>query len=128
MIIPSSYQNFSIFRGNPFLKEQSDTKTRPDIIVNRGYFYRQKPCENSGKPEPATSPVIPHFPHPPDFRGHNFGKMRNRAGIIQRFPTGTVEAGYSSVAVTKSRIGCGLGRGRHRPGDIPASCSFLQLL
>ena len=47
--------------------------------------------------------------------------MRNRAGIIQRFPTGTDEVEYSNVTKTESRMGCGLGRGGHRPGDIPAS-------
>jgi hypothetical protein len=31
-----------------------------------GLFLSSKtPFENSGTPEPATSPVIPHFPHPP---------------------------------------------------------------
>jgi hypothetical protein len=45
--------------------------------------------------------------------------MRNRAGIIQRFPTGTDEVEYSNVTKTESRMGCGFGRGGHRPGDIP---------
>ncbi len=47
--------------------------------------------------------------------------MRNRTGIIQRFPTGTDEVEYSNVTKTKSRMGCGLGRGGDLPGDIPAS-------
>ena len=47
--------------------------------------------------------------------------MRNRAGIIQRFPMGTDEVEYSNVKKTESRMGCGLGRDGHRPGDIPAS-------
>jgi len=47
--------------------------------------------------------------------------MRNRAGIIQRFPKGTDEVEYSNVTKTESRMGCGLGHGGHRPGDIPAS-------
>ncbi len=42
--------------------------------------------------------------------------MRNRAGIIQRFPLGTDEVEYSNVTKTESRMGCGLGRGGHRPG------------
>jgi len=46
--------------------------------------------------------------------------MRNRAGIIQRFPTGTDEVEYSDVTETESRRGCGLGRSGHRQGDIPA--------
>jgi hypothetical protein len=47
--------------------------------------------------------------------------MRNRAGIIQRFPMGTDEVEFSNVTKTESGMGCVLGRGGHRPGDIPAS-------
>jgi hypothetical protein len=47
--------------------------------------------------------------------------MRNRAGIIQRFPTGTDEGEYSNVTKTESRMGCGLGCGGHQPREIPAS-------
>ena len=36
--------------------------------------------------------------------------MRNRAGVILRFQTGTVEVEYSNVTVTESGIGCCLGR------------------
>jgi len=31
------------------------------------------------------------------------------------------EVGFSNVTKTESRMGCGLGRFGHRPGDIPAS-------
>jgi len=49
--------------------------------------------------------------------------MRNRAGIIQRFPTGTDEVGYGNVTKTKqqdgmwfgTRAGTGLGRFQHPP-------------
>jgi hypothetical protein len=34
---------------------------------------------------------------------------------------GKNEVEYSNVTKTESRMGCGLGRGGHRPGDIPAS-------
>ena len=44
--------------------------------------------------------------------------MRNRAGIIQRFPTGTDEVEYSNGTKTESKMGCGLGCGGHRQGDI----------
>jgi hypothetical protein len=118
MIEPSSFLNDLIFMENPVLMKQSHKKTRLDVIVIRGYFLLSKtPCENSCTPEPAMSPVIPHFPHPPNFRGHNFRKMRNRAGIIQRFPTGTDEVEYSNVTVTESKDGmwfgtrAGTGRG-----------------
>jgi hypothetical protein len=47
--------------------------------------------------------------------------MRNRVGIIQRFPTGTDEVENSDVAKTESRRGCGLGLRGHRLGEIPAS-------
>jgi hypothetical protein len=47
--------------------------------------------------------------------------MRNRVGIIQRFPTGTDEVEYSNVTKTESRMGCVGDTGGHRPGDIPAS-------
>lgn len=48
----------------------------------------KKPCENSATSKPAPGPVVPLFPHLPDFEGHNSEKMRNWAGIIQRLPTG----------------------------------------
>src|SRR5665647_318652 len=51
-------------------------------------------------------------PTPRIFRGHNFRKMRNRAGIIERFLTGTYEVEYSNVTKTKKQEGCGLGLGR----------------
>jgi len=81
------------FHGKSCFNGAISPKTRPDVIVIRGCFTAKNPCENPGTPEPATSPVIPHFPHPADFRGHNFKKMRNRAGMIQRSPTGTDEVG-----------------------------------
>jgi len=34
---------------------------------------------------------------------------------------GTDEVEYSNVTETEHRMGCGLGRGGHWPGDIPAS-------
>ncbi len=41
----------------------------------RGWLPRpETPCGNSGTSGPATGPVIPLFPQPPDFRGHNSQK------------------------------------------------------
>jgi hypothetical protein len=96
-----------------------------DVIVIWGFFLPSKThVRILVHPEPVTSPVVPHFPHRPNFRGHNFRKTRNRAGIIQRFPTGTDEVEYSNVTETESKMGCGLGySGHRRPGDIPASPS-----
>ena len=47
--------------------------------------------------------------------------MRNRAGIIQRIPTGMEEVEYDYVTKTESRMGYGFGPDGHRPEDIPAS-------
>jgi hypothetical protein len=49
--------------------------------------------------------------------------MRNRAGIIQWFPTGTDEVAFSGVTTNESRMVWGLGYGKNRPGNIPASPS-----
>ncbi len=48
--------------------------------------------------------------------------MRNRAGIIQRYPTGTDEVGYSNVTKTK-KAGWDVvwDAAGTVPGDIPAS-------
>lgn len=109
-------------RRNPGLTEQSHRKPGRMFLSSGAVLPSKNPCEISGTPEPATSPVIPHFPHPPNFRGHNFGKMRNRAGIIQRSPTGTDEVGYSNVTKTK-KVGWDVvwDAGGHRSGDTPAS-------
>ena len=107
---------------NPVLKEKSDRRPVRMLLSSGAIFTVKNPCENSGTTEAATSPVIPHFPHPPNFRGHNSEKTRNRAGIIQRFPTGTDAVEYSRVTETERRMGCGLGGTRHRRrGIFPAS-------
>jgi len=61
------------------------------------------------------------FPLPPGFQRSLFGKMRNRAGIAQRCPTGTDEVEYSSVIKTESGRGWGLGRSWYGQGDVSAS-------
>ena len=38
------------------------------------FTVKKNPCGDSGTSEPATNPVVPHFPRPPDFRGHNSEK------------------------------------------------------
>jgi len=47
-----------------FLKGVISPKTRPDVIVRWSNFHGQKPLRNSRTSEPATSPVVPHFPRP----------------------------------------------------------------
>ena len=48
-------------------------------------------------------------------------KNAERAGIIQRCPTGMDEVEYSDVTKTESGRGCGLGRDGYRQGDVVAS-------
>jgi hypothetical protein len=48
--------------------------------------------------------------------------MRNRAGITERFPTGTDEVVYSNVTKTECGRGCGLGSGRVPVGGY--ACLF----
>jgi len=49
------------------------------------------------------SPVVPHFPRFPNFRGHNSEKMRNQTGITERLQTGTDEVVFGNVTNTESR-------------------------
>jgi len=108
--------------GTPVLMEQSHRRPGRMLLSFEAILPSKTLYENSGTPEPAASPVEPHFPHPTDFRGHNSGKMRNRAGIIQQSPTGTDEVGYSNVTKAKKQEGMCFGmRAGIRPGDIPAS-------
>jgi hypothetical protein len=75
-----------IFMGNPVLKEQSRGRLGRMLLSSGATFSRQKtPCENSGKLEPATSPVIPHFPHLPNFRGHNSEKYGTGPELFNDF-------------------------------------------
>jgi hypothetical protein len=122
MISPEQFN--AVFMGNPVFKSVISPKTRPDGIVGLSGLSRSKnPCGSSGTSEPAASPVVPLFPRPPEFRGHNFRKMRNRAGIIKRSPAGTDEVIFSNVMMTGSRRGCGLGRGRGAAGGY--ACLLL---
>lgn len=96
------------------------------MIFNWSHFFSetvtnynlQTPQVNSSTSEPAMGPVVPLFPHLPNFRGHNSGKRGNRAGIIERYPVGTNEVIFSSVTRTKNKGGWGLRCGRDRPWGI----------
>jgi len=55
------------------------------LLSSGAIFTVKNPCENSGTPEPATSPVIPHFPHPPNFRGHNSEKCGTGLELFNDF-------------------------------------------
>jgi len=68
--------------------------------------------------EPHAGPVVPVFPQPPDFRGHNPGKHRNRAGMNGSSPAGTSEVAFSDVTGAESRGGPGLGCGGDWQGGI----------
>ena len=56
--------------------------SRSRLTEDPAGWYRQmerlspskNPCDNSGTSEPAMSPVVPHFPRPPNFGGHNSEK------------------------------------------------------
>jgi hypothetical protein len=109
-----------LFCRDPVYKGVISPKTRPDGIVESSDFHRgENPCGNSGTTEPVMNPVVPHFPHPPYFRGHNSQNHRNRAGIIERSPAGTDEVVFSDVAAAERGRGCGLGCGEHLTGDMP---------
>ena len=49
------------------------------------FLPSKNPCKNSGSPEPATSLVVPHFPHPPNFRGHNSEKRGTGLELFNYF-------------------------------------------
>jgi len=109
---------------NPILKGESHRRLCRMLLSSGAIFPVKKLCENSGTPEPAASPDIPHFPQSPNFRGHNSEKCGTGAGIIQRFPTGTDEVEYSNVTKTESRmdvvwVAAGTGRGifQHPPRE-----------
>jgi hypothetical protein len=82
------------------------------VSSDRAAFTVKNPCGNSGTSKPAAGPAVPLFPRPSNFRGHNLGKMRNRAGIIRQSPAGTDEVVYSNVMEAERGRGCGFGRGR----------------
>jgi len=71
--------------GNPVLNEQSHRRQGRMLLSSGLFFPSKNPCENSGTPEPATSPVIPHFPHPPNFRGHNSEKCGTGLELFNDF-------------------------------------------
>jgi hypothetical protein len=77
--------------------------------------------ENSETPEPATSPVIPHFPHPPNFRGHNSEKCGTEMKLFNNFRRERI--GSNIAMLRRPKAGwdvvwdaAGIGR-----GDIPVS-------
>jgi hypothetical protein len=49
--------------------------------------------------------------NPPNSRGHNSEKHRNRSGIIRRFPVGMDKVIFGNVTGADVWRGCGLGRG-----------------
>jgi hypothetical protein len=75
-----------------------------------GTFPPENPCRNSGTTGPAEGPVVPLFPQPPFFRGHNSANVGNRAGIIPCSMAGMGEVIFSNVTVIAQWRGCGLGR------------------
>jgi hypothetical protein len=55
------------------------------LLSSGANFTIKTSCKNSGTPEPATSPVISHFPHPPNFRGHNSEKCGTEPELFNDF-------------------------------------------
>ena len=64
----------SFFMGNLVFIELSHRTPDWMISPEGAVLTVKKTYGNSGTPEPAASPVVPHFPNPPDFRGHNSEK------------------------------------------------------
>jgi hypothetical protein len=109
----------SFFMGNPDFKELISPKDQAGRYRRMERLSRSKnPCGNSGTSEPATNPVVPHFPHPPDFRGHNSEKRRNQAGTIERSPAGTDEVIFSDVTAAERGRGIWFWRLRAPEGRI----------
>jgi hypothetical protein len=65
----------SVFMENPGFDENDLPEDLSRCYGMGERLSRSKnPYGNSGTPESATNPVVPHFPNPPDFRGHNSEK------------------------------------------------------
>jgi hypothetical protein len=83
--------------GNPDL-----VSYRPKVIVTWAIFPVKNPCENSGTPEPATSPVIHHFLHPPNFRGHNSEKCGTGPELFNDFSRERMRSNIAMVRRPKA--------------------------
>jgi len=79
----------SLFRSETWLKKLLPnilTEDKAGCYCHPGLFFTvKKTCENSGTPEPDTSPVVPHFPHPMNLRGHNSEKCGIGPELINDF-------------------------------------------
>jgi hypothetical protein len=76
----------------------------------------KSPFGNSGTSEPAAGPVVPLFPQPPVFGGHNSRKRGIRTGIIEKSPAGMGEVIFGEVTSVERRRRCGSDEGGSCPG------------
>ena len=109
---------------NPVLKSNI-TEDSADCYWHLGLFLPSKnSCENSGTPEPATSLVIPHFPHPPNFRGHNSEKCGTGPELFNDFRRELMRANIAMLRRPKAgwdvvwdAAGTGHGKFQHPPRE-----------
>ena len=109
---------------NPVLKSNI-TEDSADCYWHLGLFLPSKnSCENSGTPEPATSLVIPHFPHPPNFRGHNSEKCGTGPELFNVFRRELMRANIAMLRRPKAgwdvvwdAAGTGQGKFQHPPRE-----------
>jgi hypothetical protein len=117
---------FFLLSDQLFSPFQHSAKLRAGCYCHPGLFLPSKnPCENSGTPEPATSPVIPHFPHPPNFRGHNSEKCGTGPELFNDFRRERMRS-YIEV-LRKQKAGSGVvwevaGTGRGYSSILPGRC------
>ena len=116
---PELPDDFRRERIRSYIAELQRPKYGGDVVWVMAGVYPQNgvcrppenPFGNSGTTEPAASPVVPLFPHPRYFRGHNSEKCGTGTGITGRSLTGTNKVIYSRVTKAEIRWGCGLGHG-----------------
>jgi len=77
-------------------------------------------------PEPAMSPVVPLFPHPPNFRGHNLEKCGTGPELFIDFRRERMRSYLAELQQSKAGWGvvwevAGTGRGIFQPPPREAS-------
>ena len=95
--------------------------TRQWSLIGDDDYLQKNVCGNSSTSEPATGPVVPLFPHPLDWGGHNCQKRRTGPGITGQSPAGMDKVIFGNVTTIKGRRGCALGHGQVLAGGVSGS-------
>ena len=64
------------------------------------------------------SPVVPYFPHPPDFRGHNSEKCGIGPELFNDFRREKMRSNIAMLRRPKGGGECNLGRGWYWLGEV----------